>query len=494
MSEFSAAAAVPASGEPIAPLKSGLSRGALAWILQQGARDPYVILITIYIFSPYFSRVLVGDPVKGQALVANISTIYGLLTAATAPLLGAMIEQYGPRKPMLGLVAGVMVPALIALWWAMPAGGLPLMVTSALLIVLGVVYNLGDVLSNSLLSRAAGAVPGRAALISGLGYAVANGLSVALLVFMLWGMVLPGQVDWPGVPHAPLFGLDPAKNEPSRISGPLSAAVLLLGAIPFFLWTPDVARTGRSWMASLRAGIAMLREIFANLQGHRDIAVYLGGRMLYCDGMTALLIFGGLLAAGLMKWGALEMLAYGISLSVFAVLGGLIAPWFDRVLGPRKAVQLEIAGSLLVLIGTLGMGREKILYFWSYDPGGPCAALERPAVPHRAGADLSGPGPDDRGVRHRPVRVQPHPADPPVPARQDRRLLRPVRPVGHGHRLAGLAAGRPGHGDLSRARSAGFLPIAALLLAGFCVLFLVKGGDRRAGWPRHQGPLPLVRR
>src|SRR3954465_1580933 len=120
MSEVSAAAAVPVEGQPMAPLKSGLPRGALAWILQQGARDPYVILITIYIFSPYFSRVLVGDPVAGQALVANISTTSGLLPALTAPLLGAMIEQYGPRKPMLGLVAGVMVPALVALWWAMP--------------------------------------------------------------------------------------------------------------------------------------------------------------------------------------------------------------------------------------------------------------------------------------------------------------------------------------------------------------------------------------
>ncbi len=77
--------------------------------------------------------------------------------------------------------------------------------------------------------------------------------------------------------------------------------------------------------------------------------------MLYNDGMTALLVFGGLLAAGLMKWGALEMLAYGISLSIFGVIGGLAAPWFDRVLGPRKAVQLEIAGSLAVLVATLGM-------------------------------------------------------------------------------------------------------------------------------------------
>ncbi|MET0337599.1 MAG: MFS transporter, partial [Caulobacter sp.] len=41
----------------------GLSRGALSWALFQGARDPYVILITIYIFSPYFANVMVGDPV-----------------------------------------------------------------------------------------------------------------------------------------------------------------------------------------------------------------------------------------------------------------------------------------------------------------------------------------------------------------------------------------------------------------------------------------------
>jgi UMF1 family MFS transporter len=476
MSEFSAAAAVPASGEPVAPLKSGLSRGALAWILQQGARDPYVILITIYIFSPYFSRVLVGDPVKGQALVANISTTYGLLTALTAPLLGAMIEQYGPRKPMLGGVLGIMVPALIALWWAMPAGGLPLMATSALLIVLGLVYNWGDVLSNSLLGRAAGAVPGRAALISGLGYAVANGLSVALLIFMLWGMVLPGQVDWPGVPHVPLFGLDQARNEPSRISGPLSAAVMLLGAIPFFLWTPDAARTGRSWMASLRAGIAMLRDIFANLRGHRDVAVFLGARMLYNDGMTALLVFGGLLAAGLMKWGALEMLAYGISLSIFGVIGGLAAPWFDRVLGPRKAVQLEIAGSLAVLVATLGMSREKILYFWSYDPaahaplwGGPIFRTA-PELIYLGLGLLIAVFVTAQYASSRTLLIRLCPPDK-TAAFFGLYALSGTATVWLGSLLVAVATA------IFKSQVGGFLPIAGLLLLGFCGLFLVRGGD-----------------
>jgi UMF1 family MFS transporter len=482
MSEFSAAAAVPqsergAEGEPIAPLKSGLSRGALAWILQQGARDPYVILITIYIFSPYFSRVLVGDPVKGQALIANISTTYGLLTALTAPLLGAMIEQYGPRKPMLGIVLGVMVPALLGLWWAMPAGGLPLAAVSALLIVLGLVYNWGDVLSNSLLGRAAGGAPGRAALISGLGYALANGLSVALLVFMLWGMVLPGQVDWPGVPHAPLFGLDASQNEPSRISGPLAAAVMLLGAIPFFLWTPDAARTGRGWMVSMRAGIAMLRDIFANLRGHRDVATYLAARMLYNDGMTALLVFGGLLAAGLMGWGALEMLAYGISLSIFGVFGGLIAPWFDRTLGPRKAVQLEIAGSLLVLIATLGMGRDKILYFWSYDPAAHAPIWNGPLFRTAPELIYLGLGlliavfVTAQYASSRTLLIRLAPPEK-TAAFFGLYALSGTATVWLGSLLVALATA------IFKSQIGGFLPIAGLLLLGFLGLFLVKGGER----------------
>jgi hypothetical protein len=37
-------------------------------------RDPYVILITIYIFMPWFVRAVVGDPVQGQALVAHPHT------------------------------------------------------------------------------------------------------------------------------------------------------------------------------------------------------------------------------------------------------------------------------------------------------------------------------------------------------------------------------------------------------------------------------------
>jgi UMF1 family MFS transporter len=67
-------------------------------------RDPYVILITIYIFVPWFVRAVVGDPVQGQALVAQGGKWGGWAVMLSMPLLGATIDRLGPRKPLLAPV------------------------------------------------------------------------------------------------------------------------------------------------------------------------------------------------------------------------------------------------------------------------------------------------------------------------------------------------------------------------------------------------------
>ncbi len=465
-------AGVSAGGKP-----GGLSKGALSWIFHQGSRDAYVVLITIYIFAPYFSRVLVGDPVKGQATMADIATAFGLLTALTAPLLGASIERYGPRKPFLIGILAIMLPLLMLLWFAQPNDGPSVAMIGAVLIVLGVSYNWGDVLNNSLLSRAA--EPGQEPLVSGLGYAMANGLSVSLLIFMMWAFVLPGAVDWPGVPAAPLFGLPTDNHEPARLSGPMAAGVMLLGAIPFLLWTRDAPRTGLSMAASLRHGVRLLIDTLSNLKGHRDVATFLATRMLYCDGMTALLVFSGLFAAGLMGWGELEMLAYGISLSIFGVLGGFLAPWLDKTLGPRRAVQLEIFGCLIVLISALGMGRDRILYFWSYDPAAHAPLWNGPLFRTLPEVLYLGLGlliavfVTAQYASSRTLLVRLAPPDR-IAAFFGLFALSGTATVWLGSLLVALAT------RIFQSQVAGFVPIVGLLLLGSLGLFLVKGGGREA--------------
>jgi UMF1 family MFS transporter len=139
-----------------------------------------------------------------------------------------------------------------------------------------------------------------------------------------------------------------------------------VGALPFFLFTPDAPSTGVAPLHALRRGAADLWSMVKTVGRYRNAAIFLSARMFYVDGMTAILIYSGVYAVGVMKWHALEMLFYGIILSILAVLGGFVGRWLDNGLGPKRAVQLEIGMSLLGIIALLGMGPDQILYFWHY--------------------------------------------------------------------------------------------------------------------------------
>jgi UMF1 family MFS transporter len=344
-----------------------LTRGGVAWSLFEGARNPYIILITIYIFAPYLASVMVGDPVRGQAVISRWSQYSGWVVMATAPLLGASIDQLGRRKIWLGMIVAAMVPLMACLWFAKPdLSGLSVFATMLIMTTIGIGFSFTEVLHNSLLVRAAGM--GAAHKASGLALALGNGFSVVALAFTAWAFALPGKVTWSWVPKTPLFGLDVATHEHERVVALMAAAIFAIGALPLFLFTPDAQPTGVPVGTALKNGAASLWRMLTTVRQHRDAAIYLGSRMFYVDGMNAILIYAGVYAVGVMKWHALEMLAYGVLLSTLAVLGGFVGRWMDASLGPKTSVQVSIGMSLLGIIGFLGMAPDKILYFWAFDP------------------------------------------------------------------------------------------------------------------------------
>jgi UMF1 family MFS transporter len=285
----------------------------------------------------------------------------------TAPLLGASIDRLGPRKPMLAVIVTAMVPLIAALWWARPdLSGLTIVATMTLALAANVLFAWSEVLHNSMLVRAAGLRGAHAA--SGLGLSLGNAASVLALAFTAWAFALPGKVDWSWVPAEPLFGLDPAAHEPERVVALMAAALLALGAIPLFLFTPDAPRTGIPVLRALRGGAADLAGMVRTVRQHRDAAIYLLSRMFFLDGMNAVLFFFGVLAAGVMKWGPLDLLITGIILSIVAVAGGQVGRWLDHRIGPRNALRIEIAATILGLTALLGMAPDRILFFWAYDP------------------------------------------------------------------------------------------------------------------------------
>jgi UMF1 family MFS transporter len=148
----------------------------------------------------------------------------------------------------------------------------------------------------------------------------------------------------------------------------LAAGIFAIGALPFFVFTPDAPRTGIPVGRALRDGAHELWRMIRTVRENRDAAIFLASRMFYVDGMTAILIYTGIYAAGVMKWQALQLLAYGIILSVLAALGGFVGRWLDHGVGPKTAIRIEIGMSLLGIIAVLGMAPDRILYFWHWTP------------------------------------------------------------------------------------------------------------------------------
>jgi UMF1 family MFS transporter len=224
-----------------------------------------------------------------------------------------------------------------------------------------------EVLHNAMLTRAA--PPGVLSHVSGLGLSLGNAGSLLLLVFVLLTMALPGQMDLPLIPDAPMFGLDPGQHEPSRIVTLLCAAWLTLFTIPLFLYTPDLTTTGERFGDALRHGVGNVIRTLRKLRDYRNVALFLVARMLYADGKTAILIFSGIYAAGVLDWGLVEMLAYGIILTVFAVLGGVVSGWLDHAVGTKRAVVIEIGVTFICLIAMVSMTSTSMLFFIPIEPG-----------------------------------------------------------------------------------------------------------------------------
>ena len=456
----------------LARAREPLSASARSWALFQGGRDPWLILIGIYIFIPWFATEFVGDPVRGQALVARAATAVGWVVALTVPLIGLILDRTGRRKPWLLLAAGLMVPTVAALWWARPdGGGLSVEGVLGLHVAASILFGWSDVVFNAMLMPAAGHAQAHRA--SGLALALANGVSLLLLVTVLALFILPGQV--PGLPSSPLFGLDPARGEPQRAVAWLVAGSITLGLIPLLLFTRDAPATGVRLGAAVRGSLRDLRALLARVSTRRDAAVFLGSRMLFADGLLAIFTFSGIYAAGVLGWGAGELVAMGLLFSLFAAGGGLLAARLDGRLGPRRALGWEVALALAALLFLVGLAPGEVLYL-PY-AGGPVwdgpVFTTLPELLYLASGSLISVGIASSIASSRTLMTRLVPEDE-LGAWFGLYGLSGTATAWLGPLLVGWATAAFG------SQRAGFAPVVLLLLAGLVGLRFVRGG----------GPLP----
>ena len=343
---------------PLAPFKARFS-----WALFQTGRDTASTLLLVFIFAPYFTSHVVGDPVRGQELWGYTMGISGFFVALTAPFSGAIADIAGRRKPWIALLALIMGCAAISLWWALPDGaGLSIPTIMTLLVVYLIGVQLSDAFHNSMLPTLA--PTSHMGRLSSLGFAVSQTAIILLLIFMLCAFMLPGKSEWSFVADAPLFGIDAAKFENSRISGPVCGLWLLAMTIPFLLFTPDTPRNaGVSLKSAARQSVLRVWSTLRDIRRHhRNVATYLLARMFFTDGMAASFVFTGIYAAGIFDWDATTLTLYGIIISSMTCTSVFVSGFIDQKLGSKRALSGGLLLMSLAFLGILSFYTDRIFF------------------------------------------------------------------------------------------------------------------------------------
>lgn len=345
-----------------------------SWILFDCATQPFFSLILTFVFPAYFAQRIVGDAVAGQALWGYATGAAGVVLALGAPVLGAVADATGARKPWILVFSLPLVAGASMLWFAAP--GAPFAVGIALvgyfLGILGAEFT--TVFNNAMMPGLV--APDRLGRLSGTGWAAGyfTGVIVVLAVFCLIVAAPSNGLTLLGMP--PLFGLDPAAFEGDRLTGPLSAVWYVVFVLPLFLFVPERAsRRTPPLGRAVAEGLGRIRATIANLPSTPSAARFLIAQMLYSDGLVALFALGTIYGAGQFAWGDTQLGIFGISLSLFGAIGAFAGGPLDDRLGSKTVAAGCLVVLIVVSIGLVSIGRDHIGFVFPVAPPQPGAPL-----------------------------------------------------------------------------------------------------------------------
>ncbi len=315
----------------------------LSWCMYDWANSAFATTVMAAVLPVYYSQV------AGSNLSANTATVYWgytiaialLITAAIAPIMGAIADYSGVKKKLLMIFAAVGIFATALLYFVTTGDWL---LASALFIVGNIGFAIAEVFYNSLLPSVA--EPENIDQVSTKGYALGYlgggillGINLLMIEFMS-DKILASRLSFVSVSiWWALFTIPIIKN----------------------VREPNVGEKKKTHTNPVTAGFRRLTKTFKELKSYRQLFLFLIAFWVYNDGIGTIIkmatIYGaeiGINQTDLI--GALLMTQFvGIP---FAFAFGRLA----RYLGTKNSILSGLFVYTLISIG--GYFMETSLHFW----------------------------------------------------------------------------------------------------------------------------------
>ncbi|MEX1661429.1 MFS transporter [Thioclava sp. 15-R06ZXC-3] len=327
------------------------------WWFFDWASQPYNSLLITFIFAP-FMKDLLGSGTGAQTVWGYGVGLAGLVIAIFSPFLGAIADRSGRRMPFIWVFSLMYVLGAWGLWYAVPGNfSLMLIMLSFAIGMIGMEF--ATTFTNAMLPdlgprEQIGRISG-----SGWAFGYVGGLiTLLIMLFLLQASPTTGKTML-GI--APLFGLDPATREDTRVVGPLVAIWYAVFMIPFFYWVREPRKADALPVATaLRAAWPELRATLRALPKRRSLTSFLVSSMFYRDALNGIYTFGGLYAAGVLGWSITMIGIFGI----LAIITGAIFAWLggkaDDRFGPKSVIVANVVILTAVVIGVVFISRDHV--------------------------------------------------------------------------------------------------------------------------------------
>lgn len=328
-------------GAPAVPESAPASTaGLVSWALYDWANSSFSAIISTFVFAAYFTRQVAESEIKGTSQWGYTIALAGVVIAVAGPIVGAVADQAGRRKPWIAVFTLVCVVPTGLMWWVRPS---PHYVDLALVLVaiatIGV--EIASIFYNAMLAQLAPRESiGRW---SGWGWGLGYAGGVVSLVIALF-VFIKGYLP---------FTFDRSTAQPVRATFVLVAAWYAVFSLPLLFITPDSGGTGKGLLRSTGDGLRQLADTLRHVRRYRHIVRFLVARMIFIDGLATLFTFGGVYAAGTFNMTEQQVLTFGIALNVTAGLGAAGFAWMDDWLGSKPTILVSLIGLSALATATL---------------------------------------------------------------------------------------------------------------------------------------------
>ena len=300
----------------------------LNFALYDFANSAFTTIIITFIFATYFAKQIAPNPILGQSYWGWTIGITGLLVALIGPLIGSFADKKNCTEFFIKLFTIICIILTSFLWFAKPSEKY-LLYTLLVVASANFFYELSLIFYNSILKR----ISNSNNLGKSSGFSFALGYIGGILILIICIKVF---IDNEVLP----FGLSKENSENIRATSIVVALWYLIFSIPFLF---SLKKKIKNKIERSSNNIKKIKNLFWD-KGLNNLGKFLLARMLYADGLNAIIVMGGIFAVGVFNLEIKDLLVLSVLMNITAFIGAIIGGYANDKFSSKSVIIFSLLG------------------------------------------------------------------------------------------------------------------------------------------------------